>query len=767
MPSIGDTLNGRYRLDRSLARGGFARVYVATDLLLARSVAIKVLDDALITAHDERDFLARFAQEAALVAQLDHPNILGVHDYGEADGTAFLVMPFVDGGSLDSLLRREAREHGSAHMDPPRALSYLRQAAMALDYAHRRGVVHRDVKPANMLLRAEDDRLFLADFGIAKVLSAAGTHSLTGATGTVAYMAPEQFRGQVGPATDIYALGCVAFQLLTGKPPFVGDTQQVMWAHAFGTVPVLAEHGGGHLPPILQPVLERALAKDSAARFPTAVEFVHALDATLTIATPKPDPPPPIQATSPSWAMPTTPVVAPHGHTPARTPVPPHRPDAVTVSAPSPPASAGTSRRRALAALAGLLLLPLGGVAAIRARSAPSATPTPLPTGVALLTATTAIPSAGAVRPSATPTGGAAVAIASPTATPTALPSATATAPSLAPASTATASPVRTSAILSGHSSWLTSATWSPDGRILASSAADRTVRLWSSEGAALGELTGHTGTVDAIAWSPDGRTLASSAADRSARLWTAEGVPLRELTGHSGRVRGVAWSPDGRTLASASDDKSVRLWSPEGQLLANLAGHNGTVWAIAWSPDGQTLASASEDRNIALWSPTGNLLAVLTGHTDGVRALAWSPDGRILASASADMTVRLWATDGTHRHTLSGHTGLVCAVSWSPDGGRLASAAWDATARLWAADGSLLKELRGHTGDVNGVAWSPDGRILATVPWDGALRLWTPDGTIIQYLTGHSFAIIAAVWSPDGNVLASASWDKTLRLWR
>ncbi len=266
-------LNGRYRLGKRIGQGGFAQVFLATDELLKRRVAVKVLNSELT---EDESFLGRFEREAQSIAGLEHPNILGVYDYGQAEDTAYLVMPFVEGGTLHDLLRRERR------LSLPVINNYLQQAAQALDYAARRNIVHRDIKPQNILLRQEDDHLFLADFGIAKVISSASSQSRTGIIGTLSYMAPEQLGGNVGRTTDIYALGCVLFQMLTGQLPFVGPTEQVIYGHLTLPVPSLLERSQGTLPPNLQTVLDKALAKKPEDRYQTAAELAAAFGAAIS-----------------------------------------------------------------------------------------------------------------------------------------------------------------------------------------------------------------------------------------------------------------------------------------------------------------------------------------------------------------------------------------------------------------------------------------------------------------------------------------------------
>jgi serine/threonine-protein kinase len=265
-------LNGRYQLEKKVGQGGFAQVFLATDLLLERRVALKVLNSELT---EDGDFLERFSREARAIATLDHPNILAIYDFGQAEGTAYLVTPYIEGGTLYEKMRQEK------NIPPVIAARYLQQVASALDYAHRRNIVHRDIKPHNMLLRSEDNHIFLADFGIAKVLSSASSQSRTSAIGTISYMSPEQLAGNVGKATDIYALGCVLFQMLTGQVPFTGPTEQVIMGHIHGVIPSVVERTQGRLSPAMQAVFNRALAKQPEERYQTALEMAQAFEAAL------------------------------------------------------------------------------------------------------------------------------------------------------------------------------------------------------------------------------------------------------------------------------------------------------------------------------------------------------------------------------------------------------------------------------------------------------------------------------------------------------
>jgi DNA-binding beta-propeller fold protein YncE len=265
------TIFAGYRVDSLVGRGGMGVVYRATDLSLQRPVALKLIAPEL--AEDER-FRVRFLRESRLAASLDHPGVVPIHEAGERDGQLYLAMRYVEGSDLKTLLEREGK------LSPERAVGILAQIADALDAAHRRALVHRDVKPANVLLD-EDGHAYLTDFGIAKQLGGASTDSGR-IVGTLDYLAPEQIRGdEVDGRTDCYALGCVLYECLAGVPPFRRATEaETLWGHMRDDpVPIAGN-------PELDPVLARGLAKDREDRPGTCVELIDAAAGALGLAAP-------------------------------------------------------------------------------------------------------------------------------------------------------------------------------------------------------------------------------------------------------------------------------------------------------------------------------------------------------------------------------------------------------------------------------------------------------------------------------------------------
>ena len=267
---------GGYRIDELISRGGMGLVYRATNVALHRIYALKVLAPAL--AADEQ-FRQRFKRETRIAASLHHPNIVGIHYAGEQDGLLFFVMDYVTGTDLREILVK----HGA--LEPNRAIDLLEQFASALDAAHGRGLVHRDVKPANILITVKDgeEHAYLTDFGLAKKFdTASGLTAKGSVVGTVDYMAPEQITGSRTDArTDIYALGCVFYQMLTGRVPFDRDNSiATLYAHVHEPPPALeGEITDTH--PAFGPVLDKAMAKDPGDRYMSAGDFVRDASAAL------------------------------------------------------------------------------------------------------------------------------------------------------------------------------------------------------------------------------------------------------------------------------------------------------------------------------------------------------------------------------------------------------------------------------------------------------------------------------------------------------
>lgn len=276
----GLTLAGRYQLVDHIAGGGMGDVWRGTDEVLGRTVAVKILLSSLLA---EPGFAARFRDEARTMATINHPGVVNVYDYGTDQGVTYLIMEYVEGDALSKTLARVGR------LTPARTMSLIAQAADALQAAHDKGIVHRDVKPANLLVRP-NGTLVLTDFGIARREAAASNLTAVGSVlGTASYISPEQASGNgATPLSDIYALGVVAYQCLAGRRPFEGSSPiEIAVQHVDSSPPPLP-------PDIPQPVrnlVERCLAKSPAARYPSAAALATAARLAATGQTPRPAPP--------------------------------------------------------------------------------------------------------------------------------------------------------------------------------------------------------------------------------------------------------------------------------------------------------------------------------------------------------------------------------------------------------------------------------------------------------------------------------------------
>src|SRR5487761_2248143 len=296
--------NGRYELESQVARGGTAQVYLARDIILGRPVALKVLFPELSTDHA---FVERFRREAQAAASLSHPNIVPVYDWGESDDTHFIVMEYVDGEPLASII------HTQAPIAPGSAAQVAADIAKALSYAHRHGVVHRDVKPGNVLITS-DGQVKVTDFGIARAMGSIDDQvTQTGLVmGTATYFSPEQAQGlDVDGRSDIYALGVVLYEMLVGRPPFVGDTPvSIAYQHVQETPP-RPRSLNPEIPAALEAIVLQAIAKLPAERYQSADDLRADLERFLRNQTVLATPPSEFAGAPLTEAMPRSATAAP------------------------------------------------------------------------------------------------------------------------------------------------------------------------------------------------------------------------------------------------------------------------------------------------------------------------------------------------------------------------------------------------------------------------------------------------------------------------
>lgn len=320
---------------------------------------------------------------------------------------------------------------------------------------------------------------------------------------------------------------------------------------------------------------------------------------------------------------------------------------------------------------------------------------------------------------------------------------------------------------LEGHTNWVRSLAFSPDGRTVASSSADKTVKLWDTgSGALVQTLEGHTDFVYSVAYS-ESNTIASGSTDKTVRLWdSSTGAVLKVFEGHTQGVRAVAFGPErSRLLASGACDTTVRIWNLDtGQAVRILEGHSQWVYDIAFSQTG-LLAAGSADKTVTIWhASTGQLLRTIDGYSSAIRSVSFAPAGNKLASVSSDNKV--WLADICHGESeaptaLDGHSDWVYGVAFAKDGKRIASVSADRTVRLWDVDKRReIETLHGHSDWIYAVAFSPDGTLLATGGADKSVRIWDVATSQPYIVPDHKGPVHTLAMSSSGNMLASAAHD-------
>ena len=672
------------------------KVYRARDPILDRMVALKTVSPELLT---KKDTMARFQREARAAARLQHPNIVTIFELGEVDGSLFIAMELLEGMDLAQAMYPPGR------LSVAEKLRTVVDVCRGLDYAHKRGVVHRDVKPANIRILT-DGRVKLVDFGIAHL--ADSTMTQTGLVlGTPSYMAPEILvGGRVDHRADMWAVGVVLYELLAGTRPYDAPTIAGLVYRIVHQPPAPLDPALD-LPAGLTQIVERALAKDPAARFRDCAEMAQHLQSVMGLG----------------WKA-DTPL-----HPAAREQAFERSFDeARRLFAENDLEGALEAARRAQAlepSRTGVIQL----LQQIDERLAEAPTVlTPRPRLSTENLPLVPLEDGAARRPPTAET---------------------------APASKPLPTPVLTELRIRGASVFRELATFgeppatnaslrAPGSDLLATAGADGAIRIWDLRSrirvqtlrTALHRRTGHDALVLSLAFSPDGALLASGHVDGGVHLWhmaSAEEYPAKLR--HDAHVAALAFSPDGRTLASGGMDSTLKLWDVHaacnGEPTRELHRQPSGVTAVSYAAGGSLLVTGHANRSLRVHEAhSGRLTATLRGPEALVNLLCLSPDGRRLAVASHDRTIRLFDVERREQvFVLPGHRKPATSLVFFEDGVHLATVALDNSVQLWDLDSeSALAALWGPAQEsFAGVTLFGQADHIAVALSDGRIRVWGP----------------------------------------
>jgi WD40 repeat protein/tRNA A-37 threonylcarbamoyl transferase component Bud32 len=770
---------GDYEVLEEIARGGMGVVYKARQVSLNRVVALKMILARELASPAE---VRRFHAEAEAAATLDHPHIVPIYEVGEHDGQHYFSMKLVPGGSLADALPRLAR-------DPRVAARLVATVARAVHHAHQRGVLHRDLKPANILLDDQGQPL-VTDFGLAKQAAVDTRLTASGAVlGTPSYMAPEQARGQRGLSTaaDVYSLGAILYELLTGTPPFRAPTPLETVLQVLERPPVPPHIRSPQVSRDLETICLKCLEKNPQQRYASAEELADDLDRWLA-GEPIRARRSPVWVRAAKWAR-RRPAVAAltfiliavalagfGGVVWGWLQIAQERREAEKAYREASNARGETERNLYFNRIA-LAEREWSANEVARADQLLAACPEPLRGWEwyylhrleqgSLQTITGLV--GGVCNLALSPDGG-----------------------RLASWDTRTVRvwDVRTGQALFTRASPQPIATWSTgqritfsaDGQRLAAAWADDTVKVWSTaDGKELLTLPAHRSPVLAVAFSPDGKHLATGGPNEKGReppelrVWdAANGAPVytQKVPKHQAIFQ-IDYRHDGQQIVLAACDGVIVCDAATGEEVRNLPVAAGWVHCAAFSPDGSRIA-ASFGRMIKLWdADTDEPILNLPGHREETHSLAFRSDGLQLASAGDDGLVKVWNVywlslqQGEALRTYRGHRATVQSVAFSADGTRLASVSRDGVIKVWDATQDLDKRvLPIRTGIATSLEFSPDGKHFVLTSQNHSVRICDArDGSVQQELRGHTSEVYRAVYSRDGTRLVSAGAD-AVRVW-
>jgi len=783
---------GPYKLLGILGEGGYGIVYLAQqETPIRRRVALKVIKPGM----DSKQVIARFEAERQALALLDHPNLAHVYQAGTTStGRPYFVMEYIECLPITAYCDREK-------LDIRQRLRLFRQVCDGVQHAHQKGIIHRDLKPSNILVtgKGEEALVKVIDFGIAKAMAQPLTEKTLNTQqgqfiGTPDYMSPEQAQMDaqgIDTRSDVYSLGVVLYEVLTGVLPFDPDElrtgglahiQAVLRGEEPRTPSTRLTGLGEEAEKIakrrltdtrtlarsLRRELEwiplKAMRKEASRRYQSAAELASDIENYLNGA----------------------PLLA------------------------GPESVVYRGRK--------FILRHLGAVVVTILVAAFLAIGLVISTAMYFKAETTSEKYRQALYRTSIGRAYAEYELGNAT--------------SMLDLLTQCPADLRawewgylrhisdeSSMTLTGHNHIVLSVAVSPDGQRVASASMDKTIKIWDViTGTELKTLT-NTDWVYCVAFSPDGKRLAIGDTSRKVSVWNlasgkqvmscpypedvfrvsfspdgkqiaAGGFPaivsvwdahtgavLLELKGHRDQINDVAYSPDGTSIASASSDHTVRIWDAKnGTLFKILEGHAAAVSSVQWSGDGKFIFSGDGDGQIMKWdATTGDVLLVLEGHKGETTSLAYDSKTDRIASAGADCCLRVWnPKTGAYLTTLKGHSQPVHSVAFCAEGTQLVSGSSDEMVKVWSLNANKqYRVLTGHEGYVQDITFGPKGRFLASCATDGTIRIWDLL-TRIQKVTmrGHERPDLApwCIWSvsfsPDGHMLASGGWDGTVRIW-
>lgn len=680
---VGKTID-RYKIIAEIGRGGMAIVYRAVDTTLDRSVAIKII---IPEYANKEKLLKRFGREAKILAKLSHSNLVKVLDYGEYEGSPYIIMEYIPGGTLGSRLGKPIN-YGEA-------AAILAPVARALNYAHQQKVVHRDVKPVNILIN-ESGQALLSDFGILKLMDTDETQGLTGTgkiVGTPSYMSPEQIRGKaIDGRSDIYSLGIVFFEMITGKKPYTANTPiELSLKHLNDPIP-RARQLVRDLPTEVEQVLSKAMAKKPEERYQSMSAFANDLEkigGKLTASSPRVTTPVLVEAQKTQDKSSKSPKILVWLIIPIL---------AVLVLgaffiSQQAMGSSSVKITKIVSSIINSATVPL---------SEPTSTNTPEPANVV----ETPIEPIAATKENVLET---------------------ATAVKPLPANGISISNVsRVMQINKVEKISVISMGWAQNGKWIVDAGSGAISFIEPDKMPKVDHkisLDGELPTSIAISSANDNLYVLIKNKIRVYDIATQKLITSYTV---SGGVHSIALSPNGKYLALGILDNKVQLIDPStGTVSRNLRSSYGG-WSVVFSPDSAIVVGGNTQGALMWEAETGTWLTMSGGQNNLIKSLAFSKDGKKLAGGSKG-TIFIWdVATGNTIQQLNGEFGNVNSVDFSPDGAILAAATDSDIIVLWDVEkGTQLKTLTEHTSPVFGAYFSPDGVYIASGANEGVIRLW------------------------------------------